>query len=118
MIRNLLFILGVFSVGLGIAGAFLPLLPTTPFVLLAAWCFYKSSPKAHAWLQQQPLLGPALRDWQQRRAIKKKTKVLALSMMALSIMFIWFKPIWVGLKITMTCLLIFVSVFILKQRSQ
>lgn len=70
--------LGWISVALGIAGIPLPLLPTTPFLLLAAFAFGKSSPRFHAWLVNHPRLGPGIRNWQERRAISPKAKVMAM----------------------------------------
>lgn len=111
--KGILFSLGVLSVALGVIGLFLPLLPTTPFVLLAAWCFVKSSPKAHQWLQRQPGLGPALRDWEQSRSIRRKTKVTAILLILISLGFMWCKVQILGLKIGVTLLLVAVSTFII-----
>lgn len=74
---------GTVSVGLGVAGLVLPLLPTTPFVILAAWCFARSSPRLRQKLVEHPLLGPSLRNWEQERAIARRAKVLASVLMAL-----------------------------------
>lgn len=74
---------GVLSLGLGILGIFLPLLPTTPFVLLAAFCFSRSSTRCEAWLLDHPRFGPMIRDWRQHRAIPWRAKQLAWTMMAL-----------------------------------
>jgi uncharacterized protein len=65
-------------VGLAVAGVFLPVLPTTPFLLLASSCFLKSSPRWKAWLERNRLLGPFLRDWAEHRAVRRPVKVLAV----------------------------------------
>ncbi len=74
--------LGLAALALGTAGLVLPLLPTTPFMLLAAACFAKSSPRLHGWLTSHRLFGPAIRDWREYRAISPKAKRMALSAMA------------------------------------
>lgn len=83
--RLLWLIMGYLSLGLGAIGVVLPLLPTTPFVLLAAFCFAKSSPALHAWLLQHKSFGKAIRDWQEHRAISARAKLAALAMMALAL---------------------------------
>lgn len=113
--RQCVFTLGVLSASFGIVGVFLPLLPTTPFMLLAAWCFVRSSEKAHQWLYRQPVIGEALRDWDSNKAISRKAKILAVSMMALSLVFIWLKVKILPLKIAVTILLLCVSVFLLSR---
>ncbi|NNE24044.1 MAG: YbaN family protein [Rhizobiales bacterium] len=74
-------------VALGIAGAFLPVLPTTPFLLVALWAFTKSSPAAAAWLRAHAKLGPYITDWQDEGIIPLRAKILALAMMCAS--FAW-----------------------------
>lgn len=74
-------------VGLGIAGAILPLLPTTPFLLVALWAFSRSSPAAAAWLRSHPRLGPYIVDWQDHGVIPLRAKVFAVAMMSAS--FAW-----------------------------
>lgn len=76
-------LLGFLFVALGAVGAVLPLLPTTPFLLLAAACFAKSSPKCHQWLLSSKLFGPILTNWQQNKCVTKRTKIIALSSIAL-----------------------------------
>ncbi|MEH6470651.1 MAG: YbaN family protein [Halopseudomonas sp.] len=76
--------IGIISLGLGTLGAFLPLLPTTCFVLLAAWCFGKSSPRWHAWLLSNKLLGGTLTRWQRYRCISPKVKYMATASMLVS----------------------------------
>ena len=75
--RLLLRLLGSAAVGLGFVGIFVPLLPTTPFLLVAAWAFARSSPRLDAWLHAHPRLGAPLTAWEERRAIPRKAKAFA-----------------------------------------
>ena len=77
MLRALLYAAGWICVALAIAGALLPLLPCTPFVLLAAACFARSSPRARERLRRSPLLGAVLRDWERYRGMRLSAKVTA-----------------------------------------
>lgn len=81
MTKLLWITLGWLSVGLGIAGAVLPILPTTPFMLLAAYCFAHSSPRLHAWIVNHPTFGPPVRNWQSHGAITRRAKLLATGSM-------------------------------------
>ncbi|MEY4907219.1 MAG: hypothetical protein RL260_937 [Pseudomonadota bacterium] len=81
--RALWLLAGGLSLLLGIAGIFLPLLPTTPFVLLAAACFSRGSARCEAWLLHHPRFGPMVRDWRQHRAVPLRAKQLALVMMTI-----------------------------------
>jgi hypothetical protein len=74
--RAIYFAAGWVFVGLGTLGVFLPLLPTTPFLLLASSCFIRSSPRAQAWLARSRWFGPILRDWHERRAVRRPVKVV------------------------------------------
>ncbi len=78
MIRVFWATAGVLAVIFGMIGAVMPLLPTVPFLLLAAFCFARSSERLHAWLLQHPRLGPPIREWQQRGAISRRAKWLAI----------------------------------------
>lgn len=95
--RLLFLLLGWLFVGLGIAGAFLPILPTTPFLLLAVACFARSSPKLEAWLIEHPRLGPPLKNWRREGAISRRAKVAAVTLMTASYAVFWFgtsPPLW------------------------
>jgi uncharacterized membrane protein YbaN (DUF454 family) len=85
VVRALFFVAGAVSLALGIAGAFLPLLPTTPLVLLAAACFARSYRPFHEWLLTHRLFGPIVRDWQEHRRIPRRTKLVAITMMAVTL---------------------------------
>lgn len=76
-------------IGLGAAGLVLPLLPTTPFLLVAAWAAPKASPRLARWLWQHPRLGPMLVAWQRQRAIPRRAKRLAPILLALSWLMLW-----------------------------
>jgi uncharacterized protein len=82
MFRPLWILLGCTSLALGIAGVVLPLLPTTPFVLLAAWAFANGSPRLHAWLLANRTFGPMIANWQRHGAIAPRAKLLAVLSMA------------------------------------
>lgn len=86
-------------VGLGALGLFLPLLPTTPFLLVAAWAAPKASPRLDAWLQRHPRFGPILRAWREERAVPARAKWLACGLMLLSwiIMLMATSSLWVPL---------------------
>lgn len=73
--------LGVVSLALGAIGVVLPLLPTTPFVILAAFAFTKCSPRLARWLEQHRTFGPMIHDWRTNGAIAPKYKAIALFMM-------------------------------------
>ncbi|MEE4292396.1 MAG: YbaN family protein [Xanthomonadales bacterium] len=81
--RHLLRILGLLFLGVGAAGVFLPLLPTTPWVLLAAACFARTSPRMHRWVLANPTFGPMIRDWENNRCIRRRVKLFAIFSMVL-----------------------------------
>ena len=76
------FCLGGISLALGAIGAILPILPTTPFVILSAFAFGKSSPRLAAWLNNSPTFGPMIADWRSHGAIAPRYKRIAVTMMA------------------------------------
>lgn len=76
-------VLGLVFVGLGVIGAFVPLMPTTIFLILATGCFARSSPRLESWLLHHPRFGPSLQAWRRDRAIPPKAKRAACAGMAL-----------------------------------
>ncbi|MBI5805749.1 GNAT family N-acetyltransferase [candidate division TA06 bacterium] len=76
--KYLLIAAGLVSLGLGVIGIFLPLLPTTPFLLLSAFCFLRSSQRLHGWLVNHRVFGAFIHDYLKYRAVPLKTKILAL----------------------------------------
>ncbi len=76
-LRVLIFIAGWVSLILGCVGIFLPLLPTTPFILLSAYCFSRSSERLHQWLITHPRMGLLIQDWEQHGSISKTAKTKA-----------------------------------------
>ena len=84
MIRAGYAVIGVLALLLGAVGVALPLLPTTPFLILAAFCFARSNPSFERWLLESPTFGSAIRDWRERGAISRKGKRAAVAMLAAS----------------------------------
>lgn len=104
--------LGLICVALAVVGVVLPLLPTVPFLLLAAFFFARSSERLHNWLITHPTLGPPIEDWQARGAIHPKAKRIA----TLSIVIVFGISLALGLKSTiliiqavvLSCVLVFI----------
>ncbi|MFA3759995.1 DUF454 family protein [Yersinia sp. 2466 StPb PI] len=95
MSRWFLITLGWLAVILATLGVVLPLLPTTPFLLLAAWCFARSSPRFHHWLLYRSWFGSYIRTWQQHRALPVGTKWKAILVTILTFaVSLWLVKIW------------------------
>jgi uncharacterized membrane protein YbaN (DUF454 family) len=93
ILRYLYILIGGIAVLLGIIGVVVPGLPTTPFVLLASWCFYKSSPRLQAWLLQS-FLGKYIRDYKKKGGLttRKRLYIIALMATMVSMSIIFFIP--------------------------
>lgn len=88
--------LGFCSLGMAYIGVVTPGIPYSPFVVFAAYCFAKGSPKMHAWLYNHKLFGPFLTNWSEKRVFPQKMKYFMLAMMSTSLIIMWFtgvKPI-------------------------
>ena len=85
--RYLLIGLGSIFLGLGVLGVILPILPTTPFVLLAAACYARSSERLHEWLLSNRVLGPSMREWDENKSIGSGAKITAILMIVASFSF-------------------------------
>jgi uncharacterized membrane protein YbaN (DUF454 family) len=84
-VRGFYLTAGSVALALGILGIFLPLLPTTPFVLLAAACYARGSARFHGWLLANRTFGPMIREWEQHRSIPWRTKIVAIVLMSLTL---------------------------------
>ena len=83
--KRLLMLAGLLSLALGIIGIFVPGLPTTPFVLLSAACFSRSSKKLYRWLMNNRWFGSAIRNYREHRAVSMKSKVISLVVLWITI---------------------------------
>jgi hypothetical protein len=118
MLRPFLFAFGWVFFALGVIGAFLPILPTTPFLLLAALCFSKSSPRFHRWLLEMPVFGAAVKDWQERRVIRTRAKLLCASMLLVSLAIIWTRPTpSLYIKLPVTLIIVSVGTFVVTRKA-
>jgi uncharacterized membrane protein YbaN (DUF454 family) len=113
MTRPLWLTLGLTSVACGIAGIVLPLVPTTPFILLAAFAFARSSPRLQIWLEKHRTYGPMIESWRRYGAIDRRAKRIALLLMlcAFGLSLAMRLPLWVLLA--QGSVLIAVAAFIL-----
>lgn len=93
-------VLGLLAVALGLLGVFLPLLPTTPFLLLAAALFFRSSPRLYNWLLGHRTLGPYIRNFREHKAIPLHTKVVSVSLVWVTLLYCAFgmgQPLWLSI---------------------
>lgn len=105
MTRPMWIAAGLTSLGLGIVGAALPLLPTVPFLLLAAFCFSRSSTQLHTWLMEHPKFGKPLKEWEKSGSVSRRTKWIASLSMLVSIgLALWLQLPVIILGIQALCL--------------
>ena len=105
--RYLLMVLGSVALALGVAGIFLPLLPTTPFLLLAAALYFRSSPQLYEWLLSHKHLGPYIRNFRENKAIPLRVKIVSVSLVWVTLFYcaffvadcLWMRMLFVGLAV-------------------
>ena len=120
VLRWMLISLGFVSLALGVIGAFLPIMPTTPFLIVAAFCFSKSSPRLHLWLTSMPLFGDATIEWERDKVIRPKAKFLAISLILITFGYsIFFTDLlMIGPKVGLAILGSVVVIFIATRKSK
>jgi uncharacterized membrane protein YbaN (DUF454 family) len=102
--RHLYLIGGITAFTLAMIGIVLPIMPTVPFLLLAAFCFSRSHPAWAARLFDHPRYGPAMRQWRDRRAISRKAKLSAVLAMAVGVGFTWWTVGWPWVLVSLAVL--------------
>ncbi len=110
MKRYLLIVAGSISLALGIIGIFLPVLPTTPFLLLSAACWVKSSQRLYNWLLSHPRLGPYISDFMVHKAIPLKIKIISISLLWITLLYcaifvtdlLWLRILFIVIAIGVT----------------
>lgn len=90
--QGVLVVVGAATFGMGTVGLFLPVIPTTPFYLVSGWCWLRGSKRLHAWLMGHPVFGSPLRDYFERRGVRRRNRFIAL-------LFLW---LGLGLSIWLT----------------
>ncbi|MDH4190005.1 MAG: YbaN family protein [Betaproteobacteria bacterium] len=96
-VRALYWAAGTLCVALGVIGLFVPILPTTPFMLLAAACYARASERFYLWLVNHRLFGPAVREWRRHRSIPWRTKLWAIGLMTATLstsILLFVRPLW------------------------
>lgn len=118
IIRYVYVVLGVLFCVLGVIGIFVPLLPTTPFLLLSAALFFRSSPRLYHFLLNHPQLGPYIRNFREHKAIPLRIKIISVSLVWLTILYAVFFLLdyWI-LEILLLFLAVCITVYILHFRT-
>jgi len=117
--KGILLISGMLFVSLGIIGIFIPILPTTPFLLLAAACFARSSHRFHTWLITNKLFGNYIRNYQEGKGIPKHVKIITIALLWTTILFsivVILNALWI--KILLILIAIGVSIHILTLKTK
>lgn len=115
LVRILLAAVGLLSTALGIAGIFLPVLPTVPLLLLAAACFARSSERFHNWLLDHPHLGPMIRDYLEGQGIPLRSKIVAIGTIwiSISVSTLFFIPLF-WIKVFLIAIGLCVTIYLLR----
>ncbi len=112
--RYLYFISGVLLVAIGVIGIFLPILPTTIFLILASACFIKSSPQANEWLRNHKILGMYIKNYQDKTGLTKKSKIINITFLwaMISISALLFTELW-SIRVLLFAIAIGVTIHLL-----
>lgn len=117
--RLVYFTMGWVFFAVGFVGAFVPVLPTTPLMLLALWCFSRSSERFHRWLYNHRVFGPPLRQWDVHRVIPLSAKLVAVFFMTASLVYVhFFSDIAVWARVIMSATMAIGFWFILSKPSR
>lgn len=106
-------VLAVLALATGVVGIVLPILPTAPFLIVAAWAASKGSPRLEAWLLEHRIFGPHIRRWRARGAVPRRAKWTATILMAISLSGMWFAaPLPVLSKAAVTAVVVAVALWL------
>ena len=116
--KTIWIIAGSFVLGLAILGMFLPLLPTVPFLLLAASCYLKGSPSLYHWLISHPYLGKIIREYREDKTIPFKTKVYAILLLwgSISVSIFMMSILWVRILLLLVAIGVTIHILSFKSR--
>ncbi|MCA1779369.1 MAG: YbaN family protein [Xanthomonadaceae bacterium] len=106
-------VLAVSALSAGTLGLLLPLLPTTPFILVALWASARGAPKLHEKILTHPRFGPSVQAWQTQRAVSSRAKWLACSMMTVSWFGLWLSDVHSGILAALAVLFVAVATYLL-----
>ena len=113
MMNQILTVCGILCVFFAVIGIFLPVLPTTPWLLLAAWIFYKGNPKMRVWLLNNKYLGPYINNYVRYKAIPLKSKIVSISLLWVTILISVFLVSMLWLRILLLCIALAVTIHLL-----
>lgn len=113
--RTLWFGFGLLTFVVALVGIVLPLLPTTPFLLLSAFAFSRSSPRVEAWLVGHPRFGPPIRDWRSSGAIARRNKAIAVAAMGFTVLLAWLSGVGTSVLVLQCVVLVPVAAFVLSR---
>lgn len=117
-LRIALIVIGAISLVLGIIGLFLPVLPTTPFVLLTAACWSRSVPRWHGWLLAQPKVGPIIEQWERNRTVPRRVKLVATAFVVPSIgtsTYLMRETTWLVLMLVAIAVIVIAAIWLLPE---